>query len=85
MKHRITLKFSISQLFFIWVNPEEYFYLMETTPSIKPVKWDKYWQKYFLIENEARTVKLCLSEKPLTGEFLMDSVKNNETKEIAVE
>ena len=26
-----------------------------------------------------------LSEKPLTGEFLMDSVKNNETKETAVE
>ena len=25
------------------------------------------------------------SEKPLTGEFLMDSVKNNETKETAVE
>ena len=26
-----------------------------------------------------------VSEKPLTGEFLMDSVKNNETKETAVE
>ena len=28
---------------------------------------------------------MTLSEKPLTGEFLMDSVKNNETKETAVE
>ena len=33
----------------------------------------------------AHSLSLVLSEKPLTEEFLMDSVKNNETKETVVE
>ena len=33
----------------------------------------------------AHSLSLVLSEKPLTEKFLMDSVKNNETKETAVE
>ncbi len=33
----------------------------------------------------SRSKERGVSEKPLTGEFLMDSVKNNETKETAVE
>ena len=33
----------------------------------------------------SRSKKRGVSEKPLTGEFLMDSVKNNGTKETAVE
>ena len=33
----------------------------------------------------SRSKERGVSEKPLTGEFLMDSVKNNETRETAVE
>ena len=33
----------------------------------------------------SRSKERGVSEKPLTGEFLVDSVKNNETKETAVE
>ena len=35
IKHRITQKNRISQQFLLWANPEEYFYLMETTPFIQ--------------------------------------------------
>ena len=37
------------------------------------------------MEMVSTQIETFLSEKPLTVEFLMDSVKNNETKETAVE
>ncbi len=31
-------------------NPKEYFYMMETTFFVKPVKWDKYKKNFFLLK-----------------------------------
>ena len=48
-KLRIILKVSISQQFFIWANPEEYFYLVETTPFLQTSEIGQILTKMFFI------------------------------------